>query len=162
MLIKVDTTIRPRRCRWQVSPSLGGAGSTSPPVVLPYRQGSLRRSGVRRHRTWRARTATLRPVKPDPHVIPWLGRQLRVRHDDPRLGPYTPRGAVIRSAVELASDVDGLPRVLASTLGRPLHRHGERRCEHGRALATLRDDAPLSSARQIAEAMRPAADARGA
>jgi hypothetical protein len=20
-------------------------------------------------------------VKPDPHVIPWLGRQLRVRHD---------------------------------------------------------------------------------
>ncbi len=31
-----------------------------------------------------------------------------MRHDDPRLGPYTPRGAVIRSAMELASDVDGL------------------------------------------------------
>ena len=40
-----------------------------------------------------------------------------MRHDDSHLGPYTPRGAVIRSAVELASDVDGLRLVLASTLG---------------------------------------------
>lgn len=54
---------------------------------------------------------------PEPLVIVWQGRQLRVRHDDPHLGPYTPRGAVIRSAVELASDVDGLRLVLASTLG---------------------------------------------
>jgi hypothetical protein len=45
------------------------------------------------------------------------GRQLRVRHDDPRLGPYTPVGARVRSAVELASDVEGLRLVLASVLG---------------------------------------------
>jgi hypothetical protein len=56
-------------------------------------------------------------VKPEPLVIPWRGRQVRVRHDDPHLGPYTPRGAVIRCAVDLANDVDGLRLVLASTLG---------------------------------------------
>jgi hypothetical protein len=39
-----------------------------------------------------------------------------VRHDDPHLGPYTPRGAVIRSAVELASDVEGLRLVLMRAL----------------------------------------------
>lgn len=49
--------------------------------------------------------------------MPWQGRQLHIRHDDLHLGPYTPRGAVIRSAVELASDVDGLRLVLASTVG---------------------------------------------
>ena len=58
------------------------------------------------------------PVKhPDPLVISWQGRSVRVRHDDPRLGPYTPTGARIRSAVELASDVTGLRLVLRSTLG---------------------------------------------
>lgn len=55
--------------------------------------------------------------RPEPLVIPWQGRQLRVRHDDPRLGPYTPRGAVIRSAIELASDVEGLRLVLGTALG---------------------------------------------
>ena len=54
---------------------------------------------------------------PDPLVIPWQGHQLRVRHDDPRLGPYTQQGAVIRSAVELASDVEGLRLVLGTALG---------------------------------------------
>jgi len=37
------------------------------------------------------------------------GRQLRVRHDDPRLSPYSPyspKGAMTRSAVDLASDVE--------------------------------------------------------
>jgi hypothetical protein len=43
--------------------------------------------------------------------------EVRVRHDDPHLGPYTPRGAVIRSAMELASDVEGLRLVLESTQG---------------------------------------------
>ena len=62
--------------------------------------------------------ATLRCVEaPDPLVILWQGRQLRIRHDDPHLGPYTPRGSVIRSAVGLASDVEGLRLVLASTMG---------------------------------------------
>ena len=56
-------------------------------------------------------------MKPDPLVVPWQGRSVRVCHDDPRLGPYTPRGAVIRSAIELASDVEGLRLVLRTTLG---------------------------------------------
>jgi hypothetical protein len=53
----------------------------------------------------------------EPLVIPWQGQQLRVRHDDPRLGPYTQAGQVIRTAVELASDVEGLRLVLDTTLG---------------------------------------------
>ena len=40
----------------------------------------------------------------------------RVRHDDPHLGPYTPRGAVVRSAVEPASDVVGLRLVLTTAV----------------------------------------------
>jgi len=54
---------------------------------------------------------------PGPLVIAWHGRQLRVRHDDPRLGPYTPAGASIRSVIELASDVEGLRLVLATAVG---------------------------------------------
>jgi hypothetical protein len=54
---------------------------------------------------------------PEPLVIAWRGRQLRVRHDDPRIGPYSPTGVRIRAAVELATDVAGLRLVLASTLG---------------------------------------------
>ena len=54
---------------------------------------------------------------PDPLVISWQGRQVRVRHDDPRLGPYSPRGSLVRSAIELASDVDGLRLVLGTTVG---------------------------------------------
>ena len=56
-------------------------------------------------------------MKPDPIVVPRQGRSVRVRRDDPRLGSYPPRGAVIRSAMELASDVDGLRLVLATALG---------------------------------------------
>jgi len=57
-------------------------------------------------------------MKPrDPLVICWQGRQVRIHHDDPHVGPYTPRGAVIRLAVELASDVEGLRLALASTVG---------------------------------------------
>ena len=54
---------------------------------------------------------------PDPLVIPWQGQQLRVRHDDQLLGPYTHAGQVIRAAVELASDVEGLRLVLGSAVG---------------------------------------------
>jgi hypothetical protein len=54
---------------------------------------------------------------PEPIEVSWQGRRLRVRHDDPNLGPYAPRGAVIRSAIELASDVEGLRLVLTSALG---------------------------------------------
>jgi hypothetical protein len=54
---------------------------------------------------------------PEPLIVSWQGREVRVRHDDPYLGPYTPRGAVIRSAMELASDVEGLRLVLLTTVG---------------------------------------------
>ena len=45
---------------------------------------------------------------PDPLIVSWQGAQLRVRHDDRHLALCSPRGATIRSAVELASDVEGL------------------------------------------------------
>ncbi len=54
---------------------------------------------------------------PEPLIVPWQGQQLRVRHDDPHLGPYTHAGQVIRAAVELATDVEGLRLILASALG---------------------------------------------
>ena len=77
----------------------------------------LGESDVQRAPEVTRRPATVKDVKPDPLVVSWQGREVRIRHDDPHLGPYTPRGAVIRSAVELSSDVDGLRLVLASTVG---------------------------------------------
>lgn len=57
-------------------------------------------------------------MTPDPLVITWQGRQLRVRHDDARMTSiYSPQASRIRSAVELASDVEGLRLILASVLG---------------------------------------------
>jgi len=56
-------------------------------------------------------------VSPDPILISWRGRQVRVRHDDPRMTPYSPQASRLRSAVELASDVEGLRLVLATTMG---------------------------------------------
>ena len=53
----------------------------------------------------------------DPIVLPWQGRRLRIRHDDPRMTLYSPQAVRIRSAVELASDVEGLRLVLVSALG---------------------------------------------
>ena len=53
----------------------------------------------------------------EPLFIPWLGTQLRVRHDDARLTPYSPGVSRLRSAVELASDVEGLRLVLGTVLG---------------------------------------------
>jgi hypothetical protein len=52
---------------------------------------------------------------PEPLVIPWRGRAVRVRHDDPQLGLYTDVGKRLSAAVQLATDVDGLRLVLAST-----------------------------------------------
>ena len=60
-------------------------------------------------------------MKPEPIVLGWQGQRVRVRHDDPRLGPYSPGVARLRSAVELASDVDGLRLVLTSTVGDRYH-----------------------------------------
>lgn len=54
---------------------------------------------------------------PAPLLVPWRGRIVRVRHDDPRLTPHSPRAAVIISAAQLAESVDGLRRVLQATVG---------------------------------------------
>ncbi len=54
---------------------------------------------------------------PDPLVIAWQSRHVRIRHDDPLLTPYSPGVARLRAAVELASDVEGLRLVLTSALG---------------------------------------------
>lgn len=42
---------------------------------------------------------------------------MRVRHDDPRLTPHSPRAAVIISAAQLAGTPDGLRRMLQVTVG---------------------------------------------
>jgi hypothetical protein len=44
---------------------------------------------------------------PEPLIVSWQGRQVRVRHDDPLLGPYTPRGAVSGAGLDLHASVDG-------------------------------------------------------
>jgi hypothetical protein len=62
------------------------------------------------------RTARLHPMS-EPLIVHWRGHQVRVRHDDPTLGVYTGTGQQLRAAIELASDVDGLRLVLASTVG---------------------------------------------
>jgi len=70
------------------------------------------------HPRWHDDLAIVTSVKhPEPLIVTWQGRQVRVHHDDPNLGPYTPRGAVIRSAMELASDVEGLRLYLVTALG---------------------------------------------
>jgi len=53
---------------------------------------------------------------PEPLIVTWQGHQVRIRHDDPHLGPYTPRGAVICSAMELASDVPGCRLYLVTAI----------------------------------------------
>ena len=73
---------------------------------------------------------------PEPLVIAWQGRRLRVRHDDPQLGLYTPRGAQLRARVELATDVAGLRLVLACCLGDRTPSCERRRCHPG-PVATL-------------------------
>jgi hypothetical protein len=57
-------------------------------------------------------------MQPEPLVIAWQGRQLRVRHDDPRLGVYTGTGQQIRAAIQLATDIEGLQLALTTALGR--------------------------------------------
>ncbi len=56
-------------------------------------------------------------MTPDPLFVDWQGIQVRVHHEDPRLTPYSPGVSRLRSAVELASDVEGLRLVLESVLG---------------------------------------------
>jgi len=50
-------------------------------------------------------------------VIAWQGRQVRVRHDDPRLTPYSPGITRLRSAFDLATDVVGLRLYLTTAIG---------------------------------------------
>jgi hypothetical protein len=57
-------------------------------------------------------------MQPEPLIVVWRGQLVRIRHDDPHLTPYSARGAVIRSCMELASDVEGLRLAMGSALGR--------------------------------------------
>ena len=67
----------------------------------------------------RARSSSCRlfPMGVEPLLVPWRGTEVRVRHDDPLLGPHTQRAAVIGSAIQLAGSVDGLRRVLEVFVG---------------------------------------------
>jgi len=57
------------------------------------------------------------PRPPAPLVVQWQSGAVRVRHDDPKLRPYSPRASVLLAAMTLASTTDGLRRVLEATLG---------------------------------------------
>jgi hypothetical protein len=52
-----------------------------------------------------------------PLIVPWRGRHVRIRHDDPKLEPYAPRAAVIGSAMQIASDELGLRLAIDATVG---------------------------------------------
>lgn len=55
---------------------------------------------------------------PGPLELPWhAGTTIRVRHDDPHLGPLSPMAARIGSAIALAHSVDGIARALEVTVG---------------------------------------------
>ena len=54
----------------------------------------------------------------EPIVVSWRGRQLRARHDDPHVSMYSGSGQQVRSAVLLASDVEGLRLALTTALER--------------------------------------------
>jgi hypothetical protein len=51
-------------------------------------------------------------VTPDPIHIRWCGQDVRIRHDDPRLGPYSPVIAWLRSAMAITSEVKTLRLLL--------------------------------------------------
>ena len=54
----------------------------------------------------------------EPIVIPWCGRQVRVRHDDPLLEPHTrPRCRRCRPTLAMAGE--DAEAVLAALLGSP-------------------------------------------
>ena len=53
---------------------------------------------------------------PEALYVPWHGRMVRVRHDGPTLRLYWPNADRLRSAITLASDVQGLRLVLATTM----------------------------------------------
>jgi hypothetical protein len=52
-----------------------------------------------------------------PITIRWRGHEVRLRHDDPQLREHTPNVAILRSAMELVSSVDGLRLILPMALG---------------------------------------------
>ena len=56
-------------------------------------------------------------MQPEPIDVPWHGRQLRVRHDDPHMSMYSGSSQPVRAAILSASDVEGLRRALTTALG---------------------------------------------
>lgn len=55
---------------------------------------------------------------PERLVILWRGRQVVVRHDDPKLGPLSTMGKVIYIAIELCSTVENIHKLLTLAVGR--------------------------------------------
>ena len=51
--------------------------------------------------------------KPEPLFLRWRGTDVRIRHDDPRLTPYSPVIATLRSAMTITTDVATLRLVMA-------------------------------------------------
>jgi hypothetical protein len=51
--------------------------------------------------------------KPEPLYLRWRGRDVRIRHDDPRLGPYSPVIATLRSAMTITTEVATVRLVIA-------------------------------------------------
>ena len=68
-------------------------------------------------------------MKPDPLVIAWRGRRSACATMTRTSGRTRGRGQQLRAAIELASDVEGLRLVLASTVADALPGQGERRRE---------------------------------
>ena len=54
--------------------------------------------------------------KPEPLYVPWRSRMVRVHHDDPSLRMYWPQTVRLIAAMTLATDVEGLRLVLATTI----------------------------------------------
>ena len=75
--------------------------------------------------------------KPEPMYVPFRAREVRVRHDDARLKPYTPMAAVLPSAASLASTVDGLRCALDNTVADRYAIDVPRRRQRGQAAAAV-------------------------
>jgi hypothetical protein len=51
--------------------------------------------------------------KPEPLYLRWRGKDVRIRHDDPRLSRYSPAIATLQSAMMITTEVATLQLVMA-------------------------------------------------
>jgi hypothetical protein len=52
-------------------------------------------------------------VSPDPLTLRWRSTDVRIRHDDPRLGSYSPVIATVQAAMPITTEVATLRLVMA-------------------------------------------------